>query len=210
MRGNSGDMVLIRDAAPSDIASMTTMVPRAFAPSAFLPQIIPNTALTRAWWTSTYRNALDDADCRILVAVAKSGDTVGILTLHYLGPESHASASAGVTLTVPLTPDHSPVLAKAFAGMKQERKDLMGDTPHFLIELVGVDDHYKGLGIGRRLTERACEIADQRDAAIFLQTSAARDYYTQRLRLGFREMRREEGNGSGGTVVRPRRSEREH
>jgi len=201
--------IVIRDATPADIQSMTTMVPRAFGPDDFLPQIIPDTPLVQQWWTTTYENALQDPASRVLVAVNSIGQTVGILTLHYLGPESPASASGGVTLTVPLTPDHSPVLAKAFQGMKQERKELMGGSPHYLIELVGVDDGYKSFGIGRGLTERACEIADESDAGIFLQTSAARDYYTKKLQLGFREMRREEGDESGGTVVRPRKSERQ-
>ncbi|KXL42805.1 hypothetical protein M433DRAFT_156491 [Acidomyces richmondensis BFW] len=197
--------VVLREATLADIESMATMVPRAYAPDAFLPQIIPDTPAVRKWWAQTYEAALQDPAARLLIAV-DGCKTVGILTLHYLDPDSPSSSSCGVTAAIPLTPDHSPILAKALEGLEQERKELMGADAHFLIELVGVDDEYKSLGIGRALAQWACEIADEKDAAIYLQTSAAKYYYTKKLNLGFEARKSEEDQGAGGTVIRPRKS----
>ena len=84
----------------------------------------------------------------------------------------------------------------------------MGDKAPFLIELMGVDSDYKSLGIGRRLVGWACEIADERDAAVYLQTTAAKDYYTKKLQFGF-ESWNEAGNHNGtATVIQPQRCKR--
>jgi ribosomal protein S18 acetylase RimI-like enzyme len=199
--------VIYRVATPADIESMTTMVPRSYDPDAFLPQVIPDTPLIREWWAKTYGAALEDPAARILIAV-EGTKTVGIFTMHYLGPDPPAAQSGGVTVAIPLTPDHSPMLKEAFDGLKEERKELMGDEPHYLIELVGVDAEYQSLGIGRKLTKWACGIADQSDAAIYLQTTAARDYYCNKLDLGFKQQKSYDDHEAGGTCIRPRKSKR--
>ncbi|KAK4554961.1 hypothetical protein LTR86_008109 [Recurvomyces mirabilis] len=197
--------IVYRDAATSDLESMSTMVPRSYSADAFLPQIIPDTPKTRQWWVETYRHALSDPAARLLLAI-DCEKTVGIFILHYLGPESPSSSSSAITSTVPLTEDHSPILAEALKDLKAERQELMGGEPHFLVELVGVDAAYQSRGIGKELTRRACEVADQRDAAIYLQTSAAKDYYVSKVDLGFEAL----GNGdeSGGTIIRARKTKR--
>lgn len=201
--------IFIRDHVAADIPSMATIISRAYAPDAHLLQIIPDTPTTRTWWAQTFEAALTDPAARILVAVDQSTSiTAGVFTMHYLGPESPANATAGVVSAIPLTLDHSQDLAEAIVKLKQERVEFMGNEPHYLIELVGVDDEYKSHGIGRQLTQRACDIADEHDAAIFLQTSAARQYYVDKLNMHFKAVRTEEGDAIGGTIVRARKSRR--
>ncbi|KAK3674628.1 hypothetical protein LTR78_005350 [Recurvomyces mirabilis] len=197
--------VVYRDATTSDLESMSTMVPRSYSPDASLSQIIPDTPKTRQWWVETYRHALSDPAARLLLAV-DGEKTVGIFILHYLGPDSPSSSSSAITSVVPLIEDHSPILAEALKDLKAGRKELMGGEPHFLVELVGVDAAYQSQGIGKELTRRACEVADQRDAAIYLRTSAAKGYYVSKVDLGFEA----HGNGdeNGGTIIRARKPKR--
>lgn len=204
------DDIIIRDYVASDVSSMATMIPRAYAPDAFLQQIIPDTPATRRWWELTYSAALSNAAARILVAVdGTTGQTVGILTMDYYGPNTTPGANSRITSVVPLTPDHSPVWTEAHVKLKQSRQKLMGSEPHYAIELVGIDDNYKSRGIGKVLAQRACDIADEKDAAIFLQTTAARNWYVDKLNLDFQTVKAKEGDMVGGTVIRARRSMRQ-
>ncbi|KAK5111528.1 hypothetical protein LTR62_004823 [Meristemomyces frigidus] len=199
--------VTYRDALPEDVESMSTMVPRSYDDSAFLPQVIPDTPATRQWWIDTYRHALSDPAARLLIAVDNSTKaSVGILTLHYLGPDSSFGTHGGITSAIPLTPDHSLLLAEGLTELKTERKELMGEDPHYLIELVGVDRRFQGQGIGKTLTAMACEIADRRDAAIYLQTSAAKEYYVEKLGMGF--VAQANGDDRSGTIIRAQKSAR--
>lgn len=185
---------------------MTTLLPRAYAPDAPLLQMIPDSPSIREWWKKTYQHALNDAHSHILIATDEP-KVIGILTMHHAAPELPSSITKSVISAIPLTSEHSPLLTSALEDLLQERKKLMSEDPHYLIELVGVDDEYQGLGIGRRLVERACEIADDGNEAIYLQTSAAREFYTRRVGRGFVGVGGD-GAGAGGSIVRPRRSKR--
>ncbi|PSN68862.1 hypothetical protein BS50DRAFT_521010 [Corynespora cassiicola Philippines] len=199
--------VIFRNATAADISSMTTIVPRAYARDATLLRLIPHTGIITHWWNKTYHHALEDPASRLLVAVSGS-KVVGVFTMHFRGPDSPPQTSAGIMSAIPLTQDHSLILVGALKELARERRELMGDEPHYLVELVGVDDGYKGLGIGRRLTEWACEIADEQDAAMYLQTTAAQNFYTQKVGLGFELSKDSHDDDAGGTVVRQRKSKR--
>ncbi|KAI0471682.1 hypothetical protein GGR56DRAFT_85004 [Xylariaceae sp. FL0804] len=227
------DLITIREAAPGDVASMATIVPRAYAPDARLNTLFPDTPAVRRWWEQTYKAAIVDHHpaCRLLVAVVRNSDgdgdgkdlVVGVLTMHLLtrrrpdaSPDSSVppeadtdaavsggGATSGVIFLVPLTPDHDPALEPARESMLRIREETMGTQAHYLIELLGVDSAYAGRGIGRRLVRRACDVADAAGAAIFLQTSQARRWWLG-LGCGFESRKHDDPEGdSSSAMVRP-------
>ncbi|KAM0721584.1 hypothetical protein Q7P37_002509 [Cladosporium fusiforme] len=199
---------VVRLASSADVDSMATMIPRSYPPDSSLSRLISDTPSVRRWWTETYKAALEDPACCLLVAV-EGIKTVGLLTMHYLDSASTPQdGNGGIATAIPLTSDHSQDMAAALQSLGQERRNWMGDEAHFIIELVAVDCAYQNLGIGRRLATRACEIADKMDAAIFLHTTSAVHFYTKRLDLGFYVKQHDVSNEAGGIVIRPSRSRR--
>jgi len=102
---------------------------------------------------------------------------------------------------VPLTADHHEALKDALVEQARDRATLMRQEPNFQVDLLGVDRAFQGRGVGRRLVQRACEVADQEGAAVFLQTTKAREWYLG-LGMGFVPDKTYE-DIAGGVVVRP-------
>lgn len=205
---NENGLLAIRLASSADVDSMATIIPRSYASDSSLSRLCPDTPLVRRWWVNTYEAALENPASCLLVAV-EGLKTVGLFTMHYLEPASTPhDAKGGITTAIPLTTDHPQDMAAALQNLRHERQMWMGDETHFIIELVAVDSAYQNLGIGRRLTVRACEIADEKDAALFLHTTAARKFYTEKLDLGFYVKHHDANDETSGIVVRPSRSRR--
>lgn len=193
---------IVREATSADIDSMTTIIPRAYPPDAFLNKIFPDTPAIRKWWSQTYHAALDSPAYTLLIAV--DGDTViGALTLHlYRAYSPGLTSYSGICTLVPLTDDHDPVLKEALQGQSSGREESMQQRTNFMIDLMGVDRAYQSRGVGSSLAKRACELADAEDAAIFLETTKAREYYVK-LGLGFEARKESVDQEGGGVVVRP-------
>lgn len=61
---------------------------------------------------------------------------------------------------------------------------MMGQ-PHFVVELFGVDHETKGLGLGKKLLLKACEIADEVGLPIFVMANASARGIYQHPEIGF-------------------------
>lgn len=71
--------IQIRPAIPSDLPSLTTIVPRAFHPrNAYIKKCHPDTPAVRAWWWKIFAEEIAEPDCYVLVA-AIGGDDDGNL-----------------------------------------------------------------------------------------------------------------------------------
>lgn len=185
-------------AREADIESLTTIIPRSFDKDAFLNILFPPTStLIKDWWAEVYTKAIASPACRILVETL-SDKVIGVLTLHFWDPNNPTSTPEGICTFAPFTSDHNEIMPTAIESQTRDRKKLMRNTPNFMIDLMAVDKDYQGCSVGHRLLQRACRIADEHDAAIFLQTTKARKYYLT-SGLGFES---EEGDEEG-IVIRP-------
>lgn len=70
----------IRPAIPSDLPSLTTIVPRAFHPrNAYIKKCHPDTPAVRAWWWKIFAEEIAEPDCYVLVAAIGDDDADGNL-----------------------------------------------------------------------------------------------------------------------------------
>lgn len=179
-----GDIEVI-EAQASNLTSLSTIVARSFHPvNPYIKNTFPDTALMRQWWTKVFSDEIDSLSCKVLTAVdSDDGTAIGVLCLRLLGAEDRGS---GLWTMYDLTADHDEVAYQPMiAGMSEHRERTMLGKPHFLIELFGVDDAYKGRQTGKKLLSRACQIADEARHETFVQANAsARGFY---CKLGFVE-----------------------
>ncbi|KAK4546798.1 hypothetical protein LTR36_001530 [Oleoguttula mirabilis] len=173
------------EATLSNVKSLSTIVSRSFHPvNPYIKKVFPDTARMRQWWAQIFTDEIHDSSCKVLTAIdPNDGAAIGALTLRLLGAEDRGS---GLWTMYDLTEDHDTMAYQPMvAGMTEHRERTMLGTPHFLIELFGVDDAYKGRQIGKKLLMRACQIADQAGYDTFVQANAsARAFY---CKLGFVE-----------------------
>nr|POF04457.1 hypothetical protein CFP56_55938 [Quercus suber] len=173
------------EATLADIDSLSTIVPRAFHnKNSYIRQCFPDTPTMRRWWSREFVAALHNSDTHLLtVRDDKSSrmhgsPTVGVLVCRLMGAQE---TGAGFFDFVPVdaSDDHDRDM---YENMKQvqvtHRERLMLGSRHFCIELFGVDEAYQGTGVGRRLLERACELADEAGLKSFvLANSYAHSFY---------------------------------
>ena len=176
--------IRVVEAKLTDVESLTTIVPRSFHPvNPYIKKALPDTAAMRQWWSKIFIDAISDPKCKVMTAIdPKNSNVIGVLNLRLMGAQDKGS---GLWM-YDLTDDHDKIAyPPMIAGMTEHRERTMLGTAHFLIELFGVDDAYKGRQIGRKLLTRACEIADEAGYEIFVQANAnARAFYGK---LGFEE-----------------------
>jgi ribosomal protein S18 acetylase RimI-like enzyme len=170
----------VSSATPSAIPSLTTIVPRAFhKTNAFHRAAVPDTPLVREWYARIFADEIEDPACHVLTVIDDSDGgnpkdsseqplALGILLLRLMDPSD--KQSSGIWTKYTITPDHDRERYEAMvAPMGGMRAEIMGDREHFLLELFGVDDEAKGMGLGRKLLQRACEISDQQGTDIFVE-----------------------------------------
>lgn len=72
--------IQIRPAIPSDLPSLTTIVPRAFHPrNAYIKKCHPDTPAVRAWWWKIFAEEIAEPDCYVLVAAIGDDDDGNLL-----------------------------------------------------------------------------------------------------------------------------------
>lgn len=177
----------ITEATPANIASLTTIVARSFHPvNPFIKKCLPDTPQMRQWWARGFTDSFASADAHILTALDASGGdhlAAGVLTCRFMGPEERG---AGIWTRTPVGPDDDhdrAMYAAIIENMTVHRERLMLGRRHLCIELFGVDQRYQGRGVGGRLLQRACELADDVGLETFVQANAsAKDFY---CKLGF-------------------------
>jgi GNAT superfamily N-acetyltransferase len=216
-----------RPATPSDLPSVSTIVPRSFHPTnPYIQNLFPDTPLVQQWWTEIWETKLQTPETSHILTAEETTTTtthnpnpnpnnkkhsnhptnnnpksLGILSMQLLKP---SEPGAGLYTTFSPTSDHD---AQAYhdvaSNLAIARERLMTGTAHFVIELFGVDHEAKGLGLGRGLLLKACEIADEAGLPVFVMANAsAKGIY---LKFGF-EVRGVEvlaGDYEENMLVRP-------
>lgn len=176
--------IVVIEARPSDIISLTTIVARSFHPvNPYIKKTLPDTPGVRQWWSQIFSEESNDPSCHLLTAIDTSTDKdIGVLTLRLLGPDDRG---VGFWTIYDWPPDFEHDMCKAMIdSMLENREKLMMGRPHYLIELFGAEQQWKGYGVGKKLLSRACEIADANEHDIFVQANgSAKGFYEQ---LGFR------------------------
>jgi GNAT superfamily N-acetyltransferase len=200
-------LFIILPATTHHLPSLTTIVPQSFHPTnPYILALLPNTPTIRAWWTTIFTPKIQSpATSHLLTATSATNPSpvLGILSMQLLGAEEH-----GVAFWSDLTPtaDHDiAAYADVAQGLSEARERFMGGRPHFVIELFGVDHEAKGLGLGKMLLLRACEIADEAELAVFVMANASARGIYQHRRIGFelRDMKVLLGGDEEYMLVRP-------
>lgn len=168
----------VSEATPAAIPSLTTVVPRAFHKNnAFHRAAVPDTPLVREWYARVFADEIQDPSCHVLTVIDNDSQNdsseeqplaLGILLLRLMDPSD--KTSSGIWTKHAITPDHDREKYEAMVvPMGAIRAEIMGRNAHFLLELFGVDDEAKGMGLGRKLLQRACEISDEVGVDIFVE-----------------------------------------
>lgn len=173
------------EANTSNVNSLSTIVARSFHPvNSYIKKVFPDTAPMRKWWSDIFESLTQNPSSKVLTALDPgNGNAIGVLVLSFLGPDDKGS---GLWTGSALTDDHdSAGYWPMIQGMTEHRERVMSGKSHFLVELFGVDDAYKGRQIGKKLLSRACAIADEAGYATFVQANAsAKAFY---CKVGFEE-----------------------
>jgi ribosomal protein S18 acetylase RimI-like enzyme len=139
----------------------------------------------REWFCKAFQQEIRNSDKGhpIIARENQNNKVVGIIALRLMGNDERGSGMW--TKDLALSPKQEVMYNDMVDSMTLARERLMLGDAHYLIQLFGVDDEFKGLGLGQRLLEQACYTADQDDFAIFVQSNKyTKDLY---LRHGFVE-----------------------
>lgn len=183
--------ITIQEAQLSHVPSLSTMDIRAFHPAnAYHRQVFPNTPSVLEWWSKIFTEEIKDPSAHVLIALDKNAsdpanEVVGVINMRLMDPEVK---SAGVWTMYEYVPDIDLAeFQPSIDVMTSWREKLFGESKqwHYLLEFVGVDHAYKGTGLGKRILERACEIADEKGYPVFVEGNQyALGFYQ---RCGFEE-----------------------
>ncbi|WPH02324.1 Hypothetical protein R9X50_00518700 [Acrodontium crateriforme] len=176
----------IREAIDSDVSSLSTVVARAFHPvNPYIKQCIPDTAQWRQWWEKALLESIADPKSHPLTALDlaaldESKRAIGLLCLTLFDPDERGAGMFTLAGN-PFPSDGDNEALKAMVGtIVEHRERLMLGRTHFLLELFGVDNTYKGRGIGLAMLCKACDIADEAGHDVFVQANAsAKDFYAK-------------------------------
>lgn len=185
----------IIEARLSDVESLTTIMPRAFHPTNdYIKRALPDGQAMRSWWTSVFSDMIRTPTSHLLTAVIGSGpnhDPQSTADVPEPSGTSHAIAVLALSLhdasapgpgfwsSHPLSSDHNLELCEPmFAAVADGRDEYMPGKTHFIIELFGVEHAYQGGGLGGRLIQEVCRLADDAGHEIFVQANGfARKFY---------------------------------
>ena len=181
MTDTSKRPLALRAATEVDLPRLTDVFFESFHPvSAFMRRAIPDTPLTRDYWTRTNTNALLDPDVRLMVVTDTSITPEHIIALGrfratpstpFIGSEH--PLDAGTWSRVALSPDHDIGLCTAFIDFLAlgRNKTMPEGQLHYLIELVATSHQYKGSGAGKLLLEWVYAEADKDGLPVFVETN---------------------------------------
>lgn len=191
---DSQDLTVI-EARLSDVESLTTIVPRAFHPTNdYIKRALPDGPAMREYWARVFTDMINIPTSRLLTAVVetdynnRSNDAAGtrksttssravaVLALNF---HDAVSPGPGFWDSQPLSSDHNAEMCEPmFAAVSEGRDTYMPGKTHFGVELFGVERAYQGGGLGGRLMQKACKLADDAGYEMFVQANGfARRFY---------------------------------
>jgi hypothetical protein len=161
----------VSEATPSVMSSLTTTVPEAFhKTNAFHSAAVPDTPLVRGWLARIYADEIKDSNCHVLAVIDDDPDN-----------QKRQQQRTSPRSRNPTPPPHGSRRQNQFRHLDQTRHHagprkgevrghgcadggFAGGGRSWAIvscsSLFGVDDEAKGMGLGRKLLKRACEISD--------------------------------------------------
>lgn len=165
----------VQPATSANLPSLETIVPRAFHPTnPYITKLFPDTPNVRSWWTQIFSSKIASPETSHLLTVTSPSDpatALGVLSMQLFAPTEQG---AGFYSTFFPTSDHDVEDYEAVAtNLAAARESYMSGKAHLVIELFGVDHAAKGLGLGKLLLGRACEIADVEELPIFVMANAS-------------------------------------
>ncbi|KAF2170344.1 hypothetical protein M409DRAFT_64118 [Zasmidium cellare ATCC 36951] len=167
--------ITIQEALPQHVSSLSTIHVRSFHPTnAFHRKVFPDTPLVQNWWSNIFSSEIQDPTAHVLIALDTQAtdpalQVIGVICMRLMDP---SVPGAGMWSMYPLTTDHdAEEFQPSVEFMAEWREKLFGREQqwHYLLEYAGVDHARKGTGVGRRLLERACEIADAKGYPVFVE-----------------------------------------
>ncbi|KAF2717707.1 hypothetical protein K431DRAFT_288317 [Polychaeton citri CBS 116435] len=174
--------ITVREATLEDLPTLETILPRSFhLVNPYIKKCFPDTAIMRSWWSLVFSEEIKSEQGRIFAAFVPTADiagpsqlspeSIGVLCVRLMAADERSN---GVYDAAPFTTDHDRVLCEPmFVGMSENRERLMLGRRHFLIELFGVDDRFKGQGVGGKLLREACRFADEAGFETFVQANGS-------------------------------------
>ena len=179
----------VSSAREEDLDSLSSLVPRAFHKNnEYFRTTLPDTPLLRQWWANLIRDAIQDPIIHVLTIIDTNDDgggsgnrhAVGILLLRHVGADGNGE---NVFLRHPATVDHDQAryaaLLDSIGQGPQER--LRAGRSYFSLDLFGVDDRYQGYGLGKKLLQKACDLAEDEGIDVFVQANTnASPFYEKR------------------------------
>jgi len=165
------DNVTVIEARASDIDSLKTIVARSFHPvNPYIRACFPDTPAVSKWWFNLFEGCRKDPSSHVLIALDPATDQdIAVLMLRYReGHERDAGLWTDPAYAWPADVD-SDLAMPMMDSMAKYEAEFMAGKPHYLIELFGTDQQWKGKGVGTKLLQRVCEIADAKGVEVFVQ-----------------------------------------
>ncbi|KZF19723.1 acyl-CoA N-acyltransferase [Xylona heveae TC161] len=157
----------VRLATAKDIDGMVDVFFRSFTVP-FFRTLFPPTPATREWLTGTFREMMQhDRDPRFLVVEDVENGRMaafakwvppGTRHTHWLSFKDFPGFDV-------------PLCDLFFDGMHQNREELMGDRPHWFLELLATAEDYQGKGAGSKLLRYGLDRADEAGVEAYVDAS---------------------------------------
>lgn len=162
-------------ASLGDIASLSTIIARAFHPvNPFFKKCFPDTPSMRQWWSKVFTAAVTDPHCDIIVIRSRKEEDSAKLVLGVISMRCmrEGEQGAGLWTMHGLIEDHDrDALLPVGETMAEHRTRLMSNRSHYLLEILSVDQSFKGMGLGGMLLQAACRRADEEGLDTFVQSN---------------------------------------
>ncbi|KAL3480354.1 acyl-CoA N-acyltransferase [Aspergillus californicus] len=186
--------LLVSQAEPQDLPSISTIHTRAFHPTReWHRKVFPSSIAP--WWEAKYALDINDPGCFVLKisstdssTTLQAPTTTTVLGLLCLRKYQAHEKGAGRWTSFPPPPEVDREAYDAMiSSMVKYRERFMLGRAHLCIDHFGVDAEYQSRGLGTRLMARACEIADRERLDIFVEANEFAESFYQRFGFGTEE-----------------------
>ncbi|KAK8122288.1 Acyl-CoA N-acyltransferase [Apiospora sp. TS-2023a] len=162
----------IREATKDDVENLTSLWYSSFNPShPFWDVATPDDAVSRRWWNDTWTMGLQAGPDVLRTFVvedhAQGGRLAAVARWHV--PQDDGCQD----IPLPEFPAKwdTEVTETLWGGMPRNRREIMGQRSHWMLEFLGVDQGYQGKGLGFALLDWGCRQADKVGLEVYLDAT---------------------------------------
>ncbi|KAJ5531650.1 hypothetical protein N7527_005043 [Penicillium freii] len=180
----------VQPASPTDAAELTQVFYASFR-SDLDTTMFPNTPDVTEWWEKYLSNVITGSIAGetddILLKVTDGSENGGIVAFaKWKRPVSDAGRDQHQEKVVWPASSDKELCDRFFYGMEARHEELMGERPHYYLDMLGVHHSQQGKGLGTKLLKWGLTRADVEGVEVYLSASpAGRPLY---LKYGFREV----------------------